>query len=53
MPGSGERLENVRRLRMWTREGLAQEAGVSPLTVSGIETGKIERPHFGTLGKLA
>jgi transcriptional regulator with XRE-family HTH domain len=32
---------------------LAQEASVSPTTISGIETGKIERPHFGTLGKLA
>jgi transcriptional regulator with XRE-family HTH domain len=32
---------------------LAQEAGVSPTTVSGIETGKIGRPHFGTLDKLA
>ena len=26
---------------------------MSPTTVSGIETGKIGRPHFGTLGKLA
>jgi transcriptional regulator with XRE-family HTH domain len=32
---------------------LAKEAGVSPTTVSAIETGKIGRPHFGTLGKLA
>jgi len=49
----GERIENVRRLRMWTQARLAQEAGVSPTTISGIETGKIARPHFGTLGKLA
>ena len=53
MPGTGERLENIRRLRMWTQARLAREAGVSPTTVSGIETGKIARPHFGTLGKLA
>ena len=53
MPYIGERLENVRRLRMWTQARLAREAGVSPTTVSGIETGKIGRPHFGTLGKLA
>jgi transcriptional regulator with XRE-family HTH domain len=53
MPGTGERLENIRRLRMWTQVRLAREAGVSPTTVSGIETGKIGRPHFGTLGKLA
>ena len=49
----GKRLENARRLRMWTQAMLAREAGVSPTTVSGIETGKIGRPHFGTLGKLA
>ncbi|HZB82864.1 MAG TPA: helix-turn-helix transcriptional regulator [Rubrobacteraceae bacterium] len=49
----GERLVNIRRLRMWTQGRLAREAGVSPTTVSGIETGKIARPHFGTLQKLA
>lgn len=49
----GESLGNLRRLRMWTQAGLAREAGVSPTTVSNIETGRIERPHFGTLGKLA
>ncbi len=38
---------------MWTQGELAQEAGVSPTTVSGIESGKISRPHFGTLRKLA
>ncbi len=53
MPDIGERVQNVRLLRMWTQARLAQEAGVSPTTVSGIETGKIGRPHFGTLGKLA
>jgi transcriptional regulator with XRE-family HTH domain len=53
MPDIGKRVENVRRLRMWTQARLAQEAGLSPTTVSGIETGKIGRPHFGTLDKLA
>jgi transcriptional regulator with XRE-family HTH domain len=53
MPDIGERVQNVRRLRMWTQVRLAKEAGVSPTTVSSIETGKIGRPHFGTLGKLA
>src|SRR5919112_2540864 len=53
MPDIGERVENLRRLRMWTQARLAREAGVSPTTVSGIETGKIGRPHLGTLGKLA
>src|SRR5215213_9623279 len=53
MADVGERLERIRRLRMWTQVRLAREAGVSPTTVSGVETGKIGRPHFGTLGKLA
>jgi transcriptional regulator with XRE-family HTH domain len=53
MSDIGERVENIRRLRMWTQARLAREAGVSPTTVSGIETGKIGRPHFGTIGKLA
>jgi transcriptional regulator with XRE-family HTH domain len=53
VPDIGERVQNVRRLRMWTQARLAREAGVSPTTVSAIETGKIGRPHFGTLGKLA
>src|ERR671921_2082475 len=53
MADVGERLESIRRLRMWTQVRLAREAGVSPTTVSAIETGKIGRPHFGTLNKLA
>src|ERR671916_77497 len=32
---------------------LAEEAKVSPTTVSGIESGRISRPHFGTIKKLA
>jgi transcriptional regulator with XRE-family HTH domain len=53
VPEIGERVQNVRRLRMWTQARLAREAGVSPTTVSGIETSKIGRPHFGTIDKLA
>ncbi len=49
----GRNLEAARRRRMWTQVRLAEEAGVSPTTVSGIESGRISRPHFGTLGKLA
>lgn len=51
--GIGERLAEVRSKKMWTQARLAREAGVSPTTVSGIETGRISRPHFGTLSKLA
>jgi transcriptional regulator with XRE-family HTH domain len=49
----GKRVQNGRIMRMWTQVRLAKEAGVSPTTVSGVETGKIGRPHFGTLNKLA
>ena len=52
-PSIGLHLIRIRRLRMWTQGRLAEEAGVSPTTVSGIETGRIGRPHFGTLQKLA
>ena len=52
-PEISVRLIRIRRLRMWTQGRLAKEAGVSPTTVSGIETGRIARPHFGTLKKLA
>lgn len=38
---------------MWTQGRLAEEAGVSPTTVSGIESGRVSRPHFGTVSKLA
>jgi transcriptional regulator with XRE-family HTH domain len=53
VPEIGKRVQNVRLMRMWTQVRLAKEAGVSPTTVSSIETGKIGRPHFGTLDKLA
>jgi len=49
----GEKLAGIRERRMWTQARLAEEAGVSPTTVSGIESGRISRPHFGTVGKLA
>jgi transcriptional regulator with XRE-family HTH domain len=43
----------LRESRMWTQVRLAEEAGISPTTVSGIENGRISRPHFGTVRKLA
>lgn len=49
----GESLVRIRRVRMWTQGKLARKAGVSPTTISGIESGKIARPHFGTIRKLA
>jgi transcriptional regulator with XRE-family HTH domain len=50
---AGRKLAVIRERRMWTQGRLAEEAGVSPTTVSGIESGRISRPHFGTLRKLA
>jgi transcriptional regulator with XRE-family HTH domain len=47
------RVVEFREERMWTQGRLAEEAGVSPTTVSGIESGRISRPHFGTVKKLA
>jgi len=47
------KLAVAREGRMWTQGRLAEEAGVSPTTVSGIESGRILRPHFGTVKKLA
>ena len=49
----GRNLLLIRRTMMWTQGRLAEESGVSPTTVSGIESGKISRPHFGTLRKVA
>jgi transcriptional regulator with XRE-family HTH domain len=46
-------LATIREERMWTQRRLAEEAGVSPTTVSGIENGRISRPHFGTVRKLS
>jgi transcriptional regulator with XRE-family HTH domain len=51
--GLGRNLVVLRERLMWTQVRLAAEAGVSPTTVSGIENGRISRPHFGTLRKLA
>jgi transcriptional regulator with XRE-family HTH domain len=47
------RVVEFREVRMWTQGRLAEEAGISPTTVSGIESGRISRPHFGTVTKLA
>ena len=46
------RVVEFREVRMWTQGRLAEEAGISPTTVSGIESGRISRPHFGTVTKL-
>jgi transcriptional regulator with XRE-family HTH domain len=50
---AGRNVSALRERRMWTQVRLAEEAGISPTTVSGIENGRISRPHFATLRKLA
>lgn len=52
-PEIGVTLLRIRRRRMWTQGKLAKEAGISPTTISSIEGGRISRPHFGTVRKLA
>ncbi len=47
------RLIDARRAANLTQEELAQEAGTSPSTVSGLESGKVGRPQFRTLHRLA
>src|SRR5919199_1759935 len=49
----GRNLAALRERRMWTQVRLAEEAGISPTTGSGIREGGVSRPHFGTLHKLA
>ena len=47
------RVVEFREGRMWMQGRLAEKARGSPTTVSGIESGRISRPHFGTVKKLA
>src|ERR687884_385377 len=50
---AGRNLAALREWRMWTQVRLAEQAGISPTTVSGIENGRISRPHFRTPRKPA
>jgi ribosome-binding protein aMBF1 (putative translation factor) len=47
------RVVEFREKRMWMQGRLTEKAGGSPTSVSGIESGRISRPHFGTVKKLA
>jgi transcriptional regulator with XRE-family HTH domain len=49
----GERVYWLRDERGWTQEDLARKAGVSPTTISHIESGTIERPRVNTIRRLA
>lgn len=49
----GERIVELREERALTQIELAKEAGISPSTLSLIESGKVERPHVGTIRKIS
>ncbi len=48
----GRLVTRLRERRLWTRERLAQEAGVSVTTVTGVEEGRT-RVRLGTIEKLS
>src|SRR5215218_2029100 len=48
----GRLIARLREERLWTREALAREAGVTISTVTNAEQGKVQL-RFGTLRKLA
>jgi transcriptional regulator with XRE-family HTH domain len=48
----GEAVTRLRERKLWTREKLAQEAKVSPTTVTGVEEART-RVRLGTIRKLA
>ncbi len=50
---TGEKLSRLRRGEGLTQEELSDASGVAQSTIAQIETGKRERPHPGTLKKLA
>ena len=49
----GERIATLREERALTQAELAEKAGISPSTLSLIESGKVPRPHVGTVRKIA
>jgi transcriptional regulator with XRE-family HTH domain len=49
----GERIATLREERALTQVELAEKAGISPSTLSLIESGKVPRPHVGTVRKIA
>jgi transcriptional regulator with XRE-family HTH domain len=49
----GERIATLREERALTQAELAEKAGISPSTLSLIESGHVTRPHVGTVRKIA
>ena len=49
----GERIATLREEQVLTQAELAERAKISPSTISLIESGKVPRPHVGTIRKIA
>jgi transcriptional regulator with XRE-family HTH domain len=49
----GERIAELREELALTQVELAEKARISPSTLSLIESGKVERPHVGTIRKIS
>jgi transcriptional regulator with XRE-family HTH domain len=49
----GERIASLREERALTQAELAERARISPSTLSQIESGRVPRPHVGTIRKIA
>ena len=49
----GEQIATLREERALTQVELAERARISPSTLSLIESGKVPRPHVGTIRKIA
>jgi len=49
----GERIAVLREEQALTQAELAEEARISPSTLSQIESGRVPRPHVGTVRKIA
>jgi transcriptional regulator with XRE-family HTH domain len=49
----GERIATLREDQALTQAELAERARISPSTLSQIESGRVPRPHVGTIRKIA
>ena len=49
----GEYVRRLRKSRGWTQEYLAERANVDQTFVSQVETGRVQRPSFEYLRRLA
>ncbi len=49
----GERVAELREAQVKKQRELAEEAGISPSTLSQIESGRVPNPHISTIRKIA